>query len=407
MKLSMHFIVLMALWLVSALFVLLQSSFSSWFLLSSVSVLLFYILIVPAAAMSKVNARREVVHSPYAGGEANVRMVLECSSWLPLPWLGVRDVWQDAPVGVKEQGSVTVERLCFPWFRSSVEFRYTFPLLRGTYENSGPILTTGDFFGFVQRRKRIPRENRFLVYPTPIRQVRNLPGELGGPLLSWERVLTDPQTEPSTAVRDYIQGDSMKNIHWKATARTLQMKTRETERTETERMSVCLDASAGRTARKASDAFEYCVQLAAGLCEYAAERKMSLELHINNRQTSGVILDRHSGAEDGFEQLAKVRRDGKLGFDEFIRQKASGMMKGPTILLTSSLSDKLVRALSQLRRAGNSVYLIYVNESPVLSLHDRRWLSKLDQMDMKVNVLSASVLRRDGWSGGEHDGFTA
>lgn len=110
---------------------------------------------------------------------------------------------------------------------------------RGEYEVGIKEIVLTDFFGLFQLRYSMPGTIKALVLPKIVR-VREL-GVIDdlAAFLQKESVLM--QTEPDVLVRDYMEKDDLKQIHWKLTAREQKLKVRTRTGEEKSRISILFD----------------------------------------------------------------------------------------------------------------------------------------------------------------------
>ena len=146
---------------------------------------------------------------------------------LPLPWVRVGDeipkglVLMDVPLtsGSKD-GTGSFNNVASLLWYTAVSWRYRLLCNKRGYYSLGPlVVTSGDIFGFYPRSIAQPSTDHVVVYPKlfPLDQ-------LGLPSLSplgetkAERRIFPDSTRP-IGVRDYNPGDSLRHVHWKASAR--------------------------------------------------------------------------------------------------------------------------------------------------------------------------------------------
>lgn len=147
----------------------------------------------------------------------------------------------------KLPGDVEYELL--PGERHTFETKLTC-CYRGEYEVGVKEIVMTDFFCLFRIRYRLPGAIRALVLPKVPKVTRLSSIEDFTALLSMES--RRQQTEPDAAVRDYMPGDALKQIHWKATAREQKLKTRSQTGEEKQGISVLWD-----TGRNSRDRKEY------------------------------------------------------------------------------------------------------------------------------------------------------
>jgi uncharacterized protein (DUF58 family) len=149
-----------------------------------------------------------------------------------------------------------------------LEFRYSFtPRLRGVYEVGPLVAVWSDPFGLTKRVTEVLPARQVVVHPStePVTD-RPLTRQ-------WE----DPPVRPPISrpwptgfefygMRDYVTGDDLRRVVWKAVARTGRMLTRESEQGITDQVQIVLDtARDSHSPGEPSDTFEAAVRAAASL----------------------------------------------------------------------------------------------------------------------------------------------
>lgn len=84
-----------------------------------------------------------------------------------------------------------------------------------------------------------------------------------------------------TGTRDYIAGDPLKHIHWKATAKTGALQTKTFERTFGMTWSLVLLLNPNFLTRSKNEDIESLVSMTAFLCQYAKNLNINVELFVN------------------------------------------------------------------------------------------------------------------------------
>lgn len=95
---------------------------------------------------------------------------------------------------------------------------------RGEYEVGVKEIVITDFLRLFRIRYRVPETIKALVLPKIVRVSElNCIADVSALL---QRETFTAQTEPDVVVREYVPGDALKQIHWKATARERKLKVR-------------------------------------------------------------------------------------------------------------------------------------------------------------------------------------
>ena len=109
---------------------------------------------------------------------------------------------------------------------------------RGEYEIGVKEVMLTDFFRFFQFRYTVSGQVKAVVFPKIV-QLQELKSISDLPMLVQRD--TSGSTETDILVRDYVEGDSLKQIHWKATAREQKLKVRIMIGKENQSISVFCD----------------------------------------------------------------------------------------------------------------------------------------------------------------------
>lgn len=191
---------------------------------------------------------------PAAGGDAQVTVRVEVRTALPTS----PGSWRDTlPRGVG--GSA---RGAFPAIGSgmrggdrAVEVHYELETVRRGIHWLGPLqVTSTDPFGLARRSGLLGERTRVVVAPAIV----DLPplaehaGQTGGTLRTTTTQLG--QGTDNLVARPYASGDSMRRIHWRATAHRDELMVRQEEQESTPEATVVFDRGAARWTPRAVDA---------------------------------------------------------------------------------------------------------------------------------------------------------
>lgn len=351
------------------------------------------------------------------GEEITLSVAVENAKLLPLPWLEIEDV---VPAGLYIQGHhlrihhttnrTMLENLFSPRWYERVTRRYTVSCtMRGVHTFGPTQMRSGDLFGFTEREEEFDQRQYLIVYPliVPLSSFR-LPARYPfGDRRAPRRLLEDPSRV--IGVRDYAYGDDLRRVHWKATARTMQLQSKVYEATTTytlvtflnmavhldmyfgihpelQELAVCAAASVSDWALNEG----YSVGLYTNSMMYMPELGMALpEKHEQNgqngsEQQEGVSLEAalddmrkqrriHIPPASHEEQRKRImealaRVQGYFGtpIEALIQSERSRLPAGATIvIITSTVSDPLLDSLARLKQAGHAVTILLVGDQPI------------------------------------------
>jgi len=157
------------------------------------------------------------------GDDTEVAVTVTNRRGFPIPWIYFEDSY---PADFPREGAHAQLAVLMPG--RSVTLRYRLRCPRRGYHRIGPLLMeSGDLFGLQKRFRTGERQDYVTVLPTiAYIDTFNISAKRPqGPVRIANRVYQDPTR--IHGIREYVPGDPLNTIHWKATARTgaLQVKT--------------------------------------------------------------------------------------------------------------------------------------------------------------------------------------
>ncbi len=319
-------------------------------------------------SLNHVSVQRNVARRAFAGETVTGTVVLQNQSWLPLPWLRLRE-----RVATEIRDVSDYDVVLSLGSRARATHEYTLACRQRGYHALGPLqLSTGDLFGFASAAWSEMEPLRITVYP----QLFTLP-ELGlpsrmpfGALASRQPLFVDPARV--SGVRDYVSGDSLRAVHWKASARESTLQVKKFQPAIALNVALVLDLN--------RDAFP--VRSVVGSSEWAISVAASLASYVTNeRQPVGLLCNGFDPASDSFgtrlptrngqahlmqilEYLARVQvrafeGDLDLSLATWLPARLADLDWGTTLMVvTPHLDESTLWTLHQARRRGASVLVL-------------------------------------------------
>lgn len=238
---------------------------------------------------------------------------------------------------------------------------------RGEYRVGVNKIIISDFLGLFRLQYRVAHNIEALVKPRIIK----LDGVAGVPELDAyiQSQAVREKDEADLAVREYIKGDSLKRIHWKATAKTGDLKVRNEIGTLKQKIYLLGDCTRG-----AAEPGDYLpvenkiLEIMLALGYYFARQSIPMEIlwpekELKERRVSGM-----GSFNFLYEELAAVsfRENGDFG-DFFYKIGAEGRLaEGTTVFMAVQRIDAdLFAAAAQLTRVGKIVVVYVVTEEDI------------------------------------------
>ncbi|MFC1910300.1 DUF58 domain-containing protein [Chloroflexota bacterium] len=303
----------------------------------------------------------------FPGETVELKMRLENRKLLPLPWIQVDE---EVPVqlvadsrslepGDKPGTGLITRTTSLLWYTATSWKYELFCAKRGYYAIGPTTVTSGDIFGFYPRTVRRPQLDYIIVYPRIFAIT-----DLGIPSLypvgdtrAELRIFQDPIR--TIGLRDYTPRDSLRLIHWKATARHQNLQVKIFEPTTTLNIVLFLAVDSFQHYGAISeDDFELGISATASIASHVSQQGNPVGLYVNTRQAdtgeSAIIPPGSSGGQlvNILEALAKTTATVSSPSDVFLQSEARGLPWGTTfILVVSQPNESLVNIINDM--AGN------------------------------------------------------
>jgi uncharacterized protein (DUF58 family) len=280
------------------------------------------------------------------GDDVEVRLELEHRAHVPPPSLTL--VEQVEGLGERRtsleasQGTYTLRRL--------PRGRYAFVDVRAVIE---------DAFGLHRAEVEVAAPATILVYPRLV-DLERLFSEGGSYGHDGRRLLLRrPSGFDLHSVREYEQGESLRKVHWRSTAKRGELMVKELEDAPRDEVAVLLDAAAG----PARTAFDVQVRAAGSLLLAQARRGRRAVLIVNGlaRTTQRV----HSFETDwraAYDLLAAAAPDGRTPAAALLADEGGSAARARELtVVTGDVSAQLVDRLLERTLSQHQAALVYVD----------------------------------------------
>ncbi len=286
-------------------------------------------------------SRRVAPGRLFHDARAGVELTVRNSGRLSTTLLGVRDVVPD--VLPASPGFVLAP------LRPGGAARLRYEVVgaaRGVHE-LGPVeVALRDPFGVARRRQLIGGTDKLVVYP-PVHRLavglplRGLTGTGGG-----SRPRPGATGDELATVREYVQGDDLRKVHWATTAHRGQLMVRQDESPQRPDALILLDVRAGAHRGTGVDhSLETAASAAASVCYHVAERGFDAALVTETLRARPRPLP----WEQTLEQIARVTTRDDVDLASTWQQLAttsggSGLLVAVVCLPDAAMLRSMVRA---------------------------------------------------------------
>lgn len=326
-------------------------------------------------------ARRFTSERLFFGEEADCWIEVTNAKPLPLTWLKVEDEFPlelkmqkaDWAYSARSRRHNLINTYSLRWYEKIRRRYHVKADYRGVYDLGPVLISSGDLFGFRVRRTEMETPQSVLVYPKIVTlEELGLPsakplGDYG----SDRRIVDDPLR--LAGARDYQAGDSVRYIHWKATAHRFVLQTKVFDPSASPHWIVLLNTQTLDHLYEGivSDFLETAIVVAASVAHAGLDARRSVGLSSNSAVREAdrwihIPASRHAEQTVRIlEALALLTYPPLFPFADLLRLEASRLPYGASIFaVTPVVNDAIVAALLDYRSKGHPVALIVIGRQP-------------------------------------------
>lgn len=359
-----------------------------WILLIAAVIIFLQGMIFKRTALKKLTYSRSFkASSCYEGDSIELIETIENRKALPVPWLRVESQFRTGLAFESQlnlnisEGQYNQNHKSFfsllPWTKIVRRHRIT-AKQRGVYRLGTVSMTTGDLLGIQSVVQSMTLGGGITVYPRPLDvSEMDLPVRTWiGELLVRRWIMEDPFH--ISGVREYRSGDPMKDIQWKATARTGSLQVYRRDTTADCRLMIYLnieDHEGMWTKVTRPEPIEYGIRLAAGISAHLLSQGIEVGFGTNgavvDREEQDMLLPAAGGEAQQdliLELLAKLELTRKLSFHDYLLSMLDRQEKSvDMILLTTYVSPRLEALLERFRLKGHSVEVTLLEDGMIMA----------------------------------------
>ncbi|WP_168120604.1 DUF58 domain-containing protein [Paenibacillus sp. HB172176] len=360
--------IIAAVYVCSAFYFLFQGGKTALMLFVILNLLLVYLLLGRWSGINRVNGTRAFTsqgssaHNKTisAGSPLEVNLQVKVPGYYPVPYVIIRDVLR------RHNGQLLQFEASFipNWKRAGSVTYHTPALQRGEYRFANAECVTWDVFGLFEHTGSFPAEAVFSVLPqtVAIRQWSGFQRGVRGPYSHAAASRSAKETTQLNGVREYLYGDRLSRIHWNATAKTGEWKSKAFERESLPRTLLILDRHLPAYEGSLLERFELAVSVTASFMEHGLKDDTAMGLlSIGESMT---YLPAKSGIEQrslAMKHLTFVDADAPRSIYLSLQMANSVIEPGSfALLITGETGSSMLRSMEFLSRKGLTPCLIHV-----------------------------------------------
>ena len=300
---------------------------------------------------------------------------------VPLTWLNITDSFPpQLPVEDKDlttNPTTNLAELRTFWMAGPfqrITRRFSIDCVaRGFYKYGPAEVHTGDGFGFFGRRATLPGQDLLIVYPR-LYTVADLQLPTRNPFgetRSRGQLFEDPLR--TVGVREWQNSDSLRRVHWKATARHQQMLSRVYEPSEEQQVLLFMNIATmtRHWHGHIPELQERAISVTGSLAALASEQRLPVGLIANGAlpgsdQPLRLLPGRNPGQLVRIlEMLAAATPFTTMPIEEMLLHESARTPWGATLVVVTAIAhDSLLAAMMDLAAAGRRMVLFTLAQEP-------------------------------------------
>lgn len=247
------------------------------------------------------------------------------------------------------------------------EYRYETTLTckyRGEYPVGVEQVIFVDFLRLFSFRYTLSKKLQATVYPrvAELTEVTGITRQQTTPLLERSSL----HQEPDVIVRDYIQGDSLKRIHWKNTARIGSLQVRNDVDEAGQEITLLFDTHRfGKSMPQYLPLESRILEVVVSLSKFFVKQNAHLSVYYGEHGLQRQMAHNSQAFDNLYMQLSKVRFDATEDFTSLFREcydKGCFLHTGIVLIILHEPEEALLKLIQQLTLSGTTVLLYAVTD---------------------------------------------
>jgi uncharacterized protein (DUF58 family) len=318
----------------------------------------------------------------FLGEKVELSLEVTNRKLLPVSWLKIEDEYPlpvtllDGTVQPSTKPGIGLlgNLMSLRWFERA-KWRYQLRCdQRGVYPFGPAHIEAGDLFGLFNSQYSRSEQDWLIIYPRvkPIELLTLPPKDPFGEVKARQRIFEDPSR--TIGIRDYQFRDTLKRIHWKATARRQKLQVKVYEPTTSFQLLIFLNMVTLPRHWQGTipELLEEVVSAGASIASYAVEKRFQVGLLANGcwPQSDQPLKVLPSRSPDQLtrilEALAAVSAMPTISIEELLNSESARLPWGATLaVVTAVVTEELLIVMNRLQDAGRRMVLLHMDDKPL------------------------------------------
>ena len=342
---------------------------------------MFFMLIANSIYIAIVNyyVNIEIIFGAdylYAGDKATCTTILKCDVYLPIPYVEIKStVFETASAEYTGQ-LVTLTTEENQWIKNEIAFNK-----RGIYNLGKVDLKIKDVFNVIELKKNIDIKKYVKVYPKVYEIISLISG---GKDIFRDSIDFKGNNEDQFTVKDvrkYRQGDSLKRIHWKLSARYGELYVKNFESISGEEAVVFVDLNKKNNDYDAFGIYEEkVIDIAVSIINMMRKKDIQTKVYVNSKVPREFNILCKEDFNSLLEYFVNQQSDGELDFSEYLQENYYKIHRvNKIVAITCRIDEKVVSNIIGIKSSGYSIALYHsLEEKKDMVLEEELKLNGVD-----------------------------
>ena len=245
---------------------------------------------------------------------------------------------------------------------------------RGIYPLGRITVTVWDLFRIARYQKDIDTGLTVKVYPR-LHTIRGLfPGASDIYRDTYASHGKNENQYTMQDIRSYRDGDSLKRVHWKVSAKRGELFVKNYEKVTGTETALFIDMHEGNYGY-GEEAEERIIDTALSIVHSMIKRHVEMNVYINAAHDMHFLVHSSQGFEDLMEYCLTQKSDGAMDFLEFLQRHYYQIPRTSAITIVSAaVTERAAHNVLGIKKSGYAVHIVYCVESdPALIQELARW----------------------------------
>jgi uncharacterized protein (DUF58 family) len=318
--------------------------------------------------MQSASFKRSFIDHAFPGETIPVTLELRNKSRLPAVWLQIQEL---VPLDIA--GAKAIHKIVTLPSHGSIKIDYELSPKRRGYYKVGPLqFSSGDLLGLIEIKQKEGPANYLTVYPKvyPLHRFK-IPSRSPMGNLKHEQPIFEDPSRP-IGKRDYIAGDSLRRIDWKASASAGRLQVKLFEPSIALESIIFLNLNVEEYLLKTRFfAIELAISLAASIANWMFSQKQAVGMITNGfdiltDQVTPLPLPPRKGRTHLMrllEMLARIQTSDNEPCQSLVHRNRFNLSWGTTVvIITGQADESLFNEIFAAKKTGLDVVLVLCGE---------------------------------------------